>query len=213
MDVERTFTEVSWFFHAWVGIMENHTREMEVNDSSLHNSKILIVSPPTDKGLKALSRANQLGSSYLLCLSPRIESIAKKYCRRRGIQGIQTVTAPYLDIPIGAGELDAIYANCFFDCCPPADLNATIDEFRRMLKPGGTLYSVQMGIPSRRSNHLWAFLFRNLPGPTRGFHPVNIVPPLSSRGFSVLRNQRPEKFGFPLHYVEAKHQKDLGFGF
>jgi len=204
MDIERAYAEVSWFFHAWVGLMENHTRELEISESSLRDAKILIISPPTDRGIEALSRANPVGSSYLLCFSSRIESIAKKHCKRHGIHGIQTVVAPLLNIPIGTGALDGIYANCFFDCCPPSQLNAIVDELRRALRQGGTLHSVHMGIPSHPMGHLWALLFRSIPGPARGFQPVDIAPLLSSRGFTVLRNQRPEKFGFPLRYVIAE---------
>jgi hypothetical protein len=204
MDIERTYAEVSWFFPAWVGLMENHTREMEISESALHDAKILIISPPTDRGIEALSRANPVGSSYLLCFYPRIGSIAKKHCKRHGIQGVRIVVAPSFDIPIATGELDGIYANCFFDCCPASQLNAIIDELRRALRQGGTLHSVHMGIPSHLIGHLWALLFRSVPGPARGFRPVEIAPLLSSRGFTILGNQQPEKFGFPLRYVIAK---------
>jgi len=204
MDIERTYAEVSRFFHAWVDLMENHTRELEISESSLHDAKILIISPPTDRGIEALSRANPSGSSYLLCFSSRIGSIAKKHCKHRGIHGIQIIVAPLLGLPIGTSKLDGIYANCFFDCCPPSHLDAIIDELRRALRPGGALHSVHMGIPSHLLGRLWTLLFRSIPGPARGFHPVNITPLLASRGFTILGNQQPEKFGFPLRYVIAE---------
>lgn len=204
MNIERTYIDVSWFFHAWVGIMENHTRKLEVNDSSLHDSKILIISPPTDRGIEALAQANQSGSTYLLCFSTEIEDLAKKYCQHRGIHGVQTVVAPFFSIPGNLGELDAIYANCFLDCCPPSKLDVIIDELWRALRQGGVLYSVHMGIPSHLMSHLWTVLFRSIPGPSRGFHPTDIVPSLSSRGFTVMQNQQPERFGFPLRYVKAE---------
>lgn len=204
MEVESTYDAVSGFFHAWVGLMENHTREMEVRDSVLRDSKILIISPPTDTGIGALTRANQCGASYLLCFSARAESIAKEYCQRHGIQRLQTVVAPFFSIPFRNREFDIIFANCFFDCCLPRELNPIIDELRRALRQGGTLYSVHMGIPSGSMNHVWAWLLRRIPGPGRGFAPVSIVPSLASRGFTILRNRQPERFGFPLRYVQAK---------
>jgi len=210
MDIERTYADVSRFFSAWVDLMEHHTREMEIRESPLHDAKILIISPPTDSSIEALSRANPSGTSFLLCFSPRIGGIAKQYCKHRGIHGIQIVGSPLRNLPIGKSKLDGIYANCFFDCCPPSHLGAIIDELRRTLRPGGTLHSVHMGVPSHLMGHLWTLLFRCIPGPTRGFHPVDITPLLSSRGFSILGNQQPEKFGFPLRYVIAEKTDDAG---
>jgi len=68
MKIEETYFAVSGFFDLWIRLMEIRTRIMEVEDSRLNNSRILIISPPTDRGIKVLARANPRGETHLLCL-------------------------------------------------------------------------------------------------------------------------------------------------
>lgn len=163
MEIERAYVGGSSFFAAWVALMENHTRVMEVRDSDLHDAKILIISAPTDRGLAALTEANRQGESFLLCFSREIEDIAQGYCRRRGISNLVTVVAPFFSIPSDKEEFDAVYANCFFDLCDPSEVDAVVDEMWRVLKPGGYLYSVHMGQPSRMAGRVWAWFLRRFP--------------------------------------------------
>jgi len=204
MGIERAYVSVSGFFDAWVALMENHTRVMEVRDSDLQDAKILIISAPTDRGIVALTEANYQGESFLLCFSTEIENIAKDYCRRRGIRNLVTIVAPFFSNPSDNEEFDAIYANCLFDLCNSREVNSVVTEMWRVLKQGGHLFSVHMGQPSRIIGRVWAWLFRQLPAISHGFRPVSVVPSLLDQGFILVQDQAPERFGFPLRYIQAK---------
>jgi SAM-dependent methyltransferase len=204
MEIERAYVAGSGFFDAWVALMENHTRVMEVRDSDLRDAKILIISAPTDRGIAALTEANCQGESFLLCFSAEIEDIAQGYCRRRGIRNLVTVVAPFFSIPSDNEEFDAVYANCLFDLCDPREVDIVVDEMWRVLKQGGHLYSVHMGQPSRMTGRVWAWLLRRFPAVSRGFRPVSVVPSLRNQGFRLVQDQAPERLGFPLRYIQAK---------
>jgi SAM-dependent methyltransferase len=204
MEIERAYVGGSVFFDAWVALMENHTRVMEVRDSDLRDAKILIISAPTDRGMATLAEANCQGESFFLCFSAEIEDIAQRYCRRRDIRNLVTVVAPFFSIPSDNEEFDAVYANCLFDLCDPREVDVVVDEMWRVLKQGGHLYSVHMGQPSRMAGRAWAWLLWRFPVVSRGFRPVNVVPSLLDQGFSLVQDQAPERFGFPLRYIQAK---------
>jgi SAM-dependent methyltransferase len=206
MEIERAYVSGSGFLNAWVALMENHTRVMEVRDSDLRDAKILIISAPTDRGIAALTEANCQGESFLLCFSAEIEDIAQDYCRRRGIRNLVTVVAPFFSIPSDKEEFDAVYANYFFDLCETSEIDVVIDEIWRVLKLGGHLFSVHMSQPSRMTGRVWAWLFQRFPAISRGFRPVSVVPSLLNQGFSLVQDQAPERFGFPLRYIQAKKQ-------
>ncbi len=207
MHIDRAYANISWFFDAWVRLMESHTRLMEVRDSDLGNASILIVSAPTDRGIAALSQANCRGESYLLCFSDQIEAIAQHYFCRHEIENVSTVVAPFFSIPVGSEELHAIYANCLVDLCDSEEVSMVLAERWRALKRGGCLYSVHMGMPSRTAGRAWGWLFRRFPALSQGFHPVSLVPSLLDRGFTVIQDRAPGRFGFPLRYVEAHKRK------
>ena len=61
MKIEESYLAVSGFFDLWVRSMEIRTRIMEVQDSRVNNLRILIISPPTDRGIKVLTQANPRG--------------------------------------------------------------------------------------------------------------------------------------------------------
>lgn len=197
--VEKSYGALSRLFHTWVRIMEYHTRRMEVHDSSLGRSSILIVSAPTDAGIGALTRDNADGECFLLCFSHALEATAHDYCGRHGVQHLTTLVAPFFHVPLPDEELDSIYANCLFDLCEPPDVGGVLDEMWRVLKQGGHLYSVHMGVPSHLAARAWTTIIR-----TVGFRPVTLVPTLLDRGFAVRQDLAPERFGFPLRYVEAE---------
>jgi len=67
--MEETYLAVSGFFDLWVSIMEIRSRIMEAEDSSLNNSRILIISPPTDRGIKVLAKANPGGGHTIQSVS------------------------------------------------------------------------------------------------------------------------------------------------
>jgi len=204
MEIEKAYVAGSGFFDAWVAVMEKHTRVMEVRDSDLRDAKILIISAPTDRGIAALTEANCQGESFLLCFSAEIEDIAQGYCRRRGISNLVTVVAPFFSIPSDKEEFDAVYANCLFDLCDPREVDVVVDEMWRVLKQGGHLYSVHMGQPSRITGRVWAWFLRRFPAMSRGFRPVSVVPSLLNQGFRLVQDKAPERFGFPLRYIQAK---------
>jgi SAM-dependent methyltransferase len=203
MGIEKVHASIPYVFGAWVAVMEAHTRHMEVRDSELHDARILIISAPTDGGIAALARANASGQSLLLCLTAEIEAIAKRHCRRRDIRNLTTVVAPFFRIPTEDEEFDAVYANCFFDLCDPPQIKLVADEIWRVLKQGGHLYTVHMGQPAGVVGRLWAWLVQWFPFGGGGFRPVSVAPALFERGFRPVREEAPERLGFPLRYLQA----------
>jgi hypothetical protein len=99
MDVENSCFAVSWVFHSWVRLMEDHTRKMEIIDSVQLGPRRLISSPPTGAGIPLLAHANSSGQTHLLCLSDRPQRVAATYIRRHGITRLATIVESFFQIP------------------------------------------------------------------------------------------------------------------
>lgn len=63
---------VSRRFDRWIRVMEIRTRLLEREDATLGEAKAMIISPPTDTGIRMIAKANERGTTYLLCWSTRI---------------------------------------------------------------------------------------------------------------------------------------------
>jgi len=209
MSIEHSYFSVSRFFDAWVRVMELHTRRMEVEESRHFGSKVLIISPPTDPGIRLIAKANQHGQTQLLCFSERLERIAITNSRERGIESLGIHVAPFFRLRFVDGELAAVYANCFFDFCKEQDFAAIFDEIWRVLKVRGSLHMVYMGSPTNFLSHGWTWAFRRLNFLSQGCHPVSIGPYLSRHGFLLQKDLFVERLGFPLRYTYAEKQEKL----
>ncbi len=204
MKIEEAYLAVSGYFDLWVRIMELQTRMMEVQDSGIKDSRILIISPPTDRGIKVLAQANPRGETHLLCFSEALGHIARKYSIQGNIQGLQICVQPFFSIPFAENYFDAVFANCFFDFCQEGDFNDILQEIKRTLKIGGLFFSVYMNAPPDSIGRIWGKVFDKFQSLSRGCHPVDIIPYLSKWGFKLKKELTIRRFGFPLKYLFAE---------
>lgn len=209
MDIEQSYFSVSRFFDAWVRVMELRTRRMEVLDSKHWGAKILIISPPTDTGIKLLAKANKHGQTMLLCFSERLKRIATTYCRKHGIAPLNIHTGPLFRLPFKDGEFATIYANCLFDFCQDRDFVPILEEMWRVLSIKGSLFAVYMTFPNSFQAHGWTWACRKFSFLSQGCRPVSIAPHLSRCGFLVQKDMTVKRLGFPIRYTYADKQASL----
>jgi len=204
MKIEESYLAVSGFFDLWVRLMEIQTRIMEVKDSRLNNLRILIISPPTDRGIKVLTQSNPRGESHLLCFSEALEEVAKEYSRRCNIKGLKICVEPFFSAPFDDNYFDAIFTNCFFDFCQERDFNDILKEIKRTLKSKGLFFFVYMDMPSDFIGRTWGNLFDNFRSLSQGCHPVDIMPFLSKWSFKLKKDLTVRRLGFPVKYLIAE---------
>jgi SAM-dependent methyltransferase len=204
MKIEESYLAVSGFFDLWVRLMEIRTRIMEVEDSRLNNLRILIISPPTDRGIKVLAQANPIGETHLLCFSEALWEIAKKYSIRCNIKGLKICVEPFFSLPFDDNHFDAVFTNCFFDFCQESDFNNILKEIKRTLKSKGLFFSVYMDLPTDLIGRTWVNLFGKFQSLSQGCHPVDIVPFLPKWSFKLKKDLTIRRLGFPVKYLIAE---------
>jgi len=204
MNAAESYIKVSGFFNIWSKFIEIPTRNMQVIDAKIKDSKILIISPPTDRGIKILSKANANGETYLLCFSELLETIAQRYSKNQGIINLKTITSPFFEIPFGEGYFDIIFVNCFFDFCREFDFDGIIKEIKRALNHQGLFFSIYMDFPSRLGEKAWLGFFKVLPWLSSGCHPVDIKPGLKRGNLILKKDVSMKRFGFPMKYIIAE---------
>ncbi len=203
MNIKQSYVSISSFFDSWSRFIEIQPRIMEVQDSKLKDSKILIISPPTDRGIKIFAQANVNGESCLLCFSAGLERIAQRYCQKQRIFNLKTCTSKFFEIPYANAYFDVIFANCFFDFCRESDFDKIIREIKRVLNNKGLCFSIYMDFPSTLGEKAWFRFFKIFPSFAQGCHPTNIRPYLIKQSFRLKKDLSIKKFGFPMKYIIA----------
>lgn len=203
-NIEQSYFRISRVFDAWVRLMEFNSRKREAEAPLLSGSKILIISPPTDAGIKLLANANVSGETFLLCFSERLAAIAETYARAHEAPSLDIRVEPFFRLPFADVEIAAIYANCFFDFCSEEQFDLVIGEMRRVLKADGMLFAAYMGMPRSVPSRLWAWLFRRFDFIGQGCRPVSIEQWLSRHGLMIHESLFTERLGFPLTFIVAR---------
>ena len=203
MELEKSYVKISPYFNIWSKIMELRSRKMEVSDSKINNLNILILSPPTDIGIKLLCNNNTKGTSYYSCFSSKTSSIAKRLMLKQNLQNLKIQVSKFLILPFDNDYFDAVFANCVFDFCQEDIFDTFVLEIKRVLKNEGLFFSVYMDYPRSVGNNLWKSLFEALPFISRGCHPVDIKPSLLKYGFKIFRDISYCRFWFPIKYIQA----------
>ena len=204
MKIEESYLAVSGFFDLWVRLIEIRTRIMELEDSRLNNLKILIISPPTDRGIKILAQANPRGETHLLCFSEALGEIAKEYSIKYNIESLKICVEPFFSVPFNDNHFDAVFTNCFFDFCKESNFNDILKEIKRTLKSNGLFFSVYMDVPTDLIGRTWVNLFVKFQSLSQGCHSVDIVPFLSKWNFKLKKNLTVRRLGFPVKYLIAE---------
>lgn len=203
-DLDAAYLKVATFFDLWSRTIELQVRERAAREADLSTKRILVISPPTDRGIQLLGKANRDGTTSLLCFSDSAAEIAERYVKAHDVENVKILVEPFFRVPDTDGALDAVFANCFFDFLGPTDIAPCVAEIGRVLRPDGSLFAAYMDYPTRRLGRFWDHALARLPRLSQGCHPVDIRPVLASSGFQVGADASTTRLGFPLKYVAAR---------
>jgi ubiquinone/menaquinone biosynthesis C-methylase UbiE len=142
----------TFFFHS-----NAHRCAVEV--SGLRDGmQVLEVATGSGEMFHRLVEANRSGLTMGLDLSPNMAAHTLRRARRdfpNSWTSCQAVDARYL--PFRRAAFDAIFCCYLFELLAADDILMTLDEFRRVLRPGGTLTVVCIGQNAGFFNRLYRF--------------------------------------------------------
>lgn len=104
-----------------------------------------------------------------------------------------------LDFP--DAHFDLLINNYMFDLLPESDFRWVIDEFKRVLKPGGRLVLVNMAGNGRWYNTIWETVYRLQPAWLGGCRGVSMLPYVQAAGFEQTSREFISQMTFPSEII------------
>jgi demethylmenaquinone methyltransferase/2-methoxy-6-polyprenyl-1,4-benzoquinol methylase len=148
------------------------------------------------------------GIALGLDLSP----VMLKLCRQRG--GSLLCQADARRLPFPAEHFDRLYAAYVLDLLPASDLPAVLQEFRRVLKPGGRLVAISMTegttLPSRAIMGAWEAAYRLSPYTCAGCRPLRLRELVEAAGLDLQRHAVITQLGLPSEVLAACRAPEQG---
>jgi ubiquinone/menaquinone biosynthesis C-methylase UbiE len=134
-----------------------------------------------------------------------LSSVMLKLCRQRTNAPLCQADARRLPYP--AGSFDRLYAAYVLDVIPLSAIPNTLEEFRRVLKPGGCLVAISMtegtGLPSRAVMGAWKAAYRLSPYTCAGCRPLHLRQMVEAAGMHIAHRVVVTQLGLPSEIIAA----------
>jgi ubiquinone/menaquinone biosynthesis C-methylase UbiE len=146
-------------------------------------------------------KANPHGKNEGIDLTEEMLAQAKEKAEQTGIKNyrLRIGDAYHLNYPDNA--FDVVINNYMFDLLPEEDFAKVLNEFKRVLRPGGRLVMVNMAQCERWHNVVWECIYRINPALMGGCRGVALRSYLESLEFINLQREFISQMTFPSEVV------------
>jgi ubiquinone/menaquinone biosynthesis C-methylase UbiE len=204
-DVPAIYTRLAPVYEIWARLTESKPRRRVMELAAVRPGEdVLEVAVGTGVQLVHLAEANEGGrvagvepSTGMLRQARRRIDAAELGDRVELIQGSA------LDLPFDDESFDLLVNGYMLDLLPRDDIPRALEEFKRVLRPGGRLVLSNMTKGERRRERIWDWLYERGVVLTANCRGVLAEPGLRELGFGRIRREYLAQTTFPTEIVTA----------
>lgn len=200
--VANLYRKIAPSYDLWAWLTESKARRRCLELAAVRNGEdVLEVAVGTGLAFEQILAANPAGRNEGIDLTDAMLRRAEKRAARSGANNyrLRIGDAYHLDFP--DASFDVLVNNYMFDLLPQRDFRTVLDEFRRVLRPGGRLAMVNMTIGERWYNGTWERIYRINPALLGGCRGVSLLPQLEACGFKEVSREYVSQCTFPSEIV------------
>ena len=144
-DVGKLYDGNALFYDFRAFLTESKAQKRALQIANIQdNSTILDVAVGTGRLLREIMKRNPSGQNYGIDISRGMLAKAKHYLLKHKNQNYTLEIGSAFDINMDDDSVDILFNNYLFDLVSFDQMDAVIEEFKRVLKPGGKLVLVNM---------------------------------------------------------------------
>ena len=196
--VPDDYRRIAPVYDIWAWLTERKARGRCLELAAIRDGEdVLEVAVGTGLTFEKILEANPSGRNEGVDLTAAMLERAKKRASRTQVAGYHLQVGDAYDLPFDDDSFDVLVNNYMFDLLPEADFPAVLEEFRRVLRPGGRLAMVNMTHGTRWYHGVWSLLYRLDPALLGGCRSVALLPFVQAAGFRDTRREHMSQFTFP----------------
>ena len=200
--VSDVYSRIAPLYDLWAWLTETHARSHCLELAAIQDGEdVLEVAVGTGLAFIKILEANPSGQNEGIDLTAAMLNRAERKAARTGHQRYRLRVGDAYDLDFPSDSFDVLVNNYMFDLLPERDFPIVIEEFKRVLRPGGRMALVNMTIGSRWYNRSWDRLYRISPALLGGCRGVSLLPLLQQSGFKETTRQYFSQFTFPSEVV------------
>lgn len=200
--VPEVYSKIAPLYDVWAWLTERNARDRCLELAAIGDGEdVLEVAVGTGLAFVKILEANPSGRNEGIDLTSAMLSRAEKRADRAGLENYNLRLGDAYDLPFPRQSFDVVVNNYMFDLLPEDDFVRVLEEFRRVLRPGGRLALVNMTHGTRWYNGIWSGLYQLRPALLGGCRPVSLLPALRRCGFRETKREYVSQFTFPSEVV------------
>jgi len=200
--VADIYRRIAPSYDLWAWLTESKARDRCLELAAIRNGEdVLEVATGTGLAFAKILQANPAGRNEGIDLTEAMLIRAEKRAAKSGSDNyrLRIGDAYALDFP--DDSFDVLINNYLFDLLPQQDFSTVLQEFKRVLRPGGRLAMVNMTRGKRWYNGIWEGIYRIRPALLGGCRGVSLLPQLAACGFRQTGREYVSQFTFPSEVV------------
>ncbi len=204
-DIPHVYDRIAGVYDIWGRLTESRAMARAIELAAIENGQsILEVAVGTGVAFREILKRNPHGRNHGIDLSPGM--LARARSRMRDLSGVnyQLEIGTAFDLPAPPGSVDILFNSYMFDLIPNVDMDRVLDEFRRVLRPGGRLVLVNMARGESRASRVYEAIYRISPRALGGCRGVQMADRLQAHQFSVEVREYHQQMLFPSEVVVAR---------
>jgi len=205
-NVIRQYARVAWFYDGWGRLTEDKALTRLLHLANIKDGmNIVEVAMGTGRLFEKVVRLNPSGVNEGMDLSPAMLNHARHrmlHNAQAGTYHLQEGSA--YQLPYASERFDLLFNTFMLDLLPVEDYPKILDEFMRVLKPGGRAAIAYFSEGKKWFNRIWPWVAKYFPSLLTGCRPVQLEVALRQAGFEILQQETISQNTFPSSVILAR---------
>jgi len=200
--VVAIYRKIAPSYDLWAWLTERRARDRCLELAAIQNGEaVLEVAVGTGLAFERILKANPSGRNEGIDLTEAILIRAESKVAKSGSRNYRLRIGDAYDLDFPDSSFDVLINNYMFDLLPQQDFLTVLEEFKRVLRPGGRLAMVNMAIGERWYNGVWERIYRINPALLGGCRGISLLPQLEVCGFRQAKREYMSQLTFPSEIV------------
>jgi ubiquinone/menaquinone biosynthesis C-methylase UbiE len=203
-ELVRKYNRIASVYDLFGIFMASKARQRALEMASIQNGEnVLEVALGTGLNFAEILKRNPHGWVHGIDVSKKMLERTRKRISKIEHGHVALHLCDCRHLPFEDGAFDIVINEYMLDILPVEDFNPILNEFKRVLRPGGRIILVNTTYGERWINRIYELLYKLRPPIVAGSRGVRAQPFLEEVGFTGIRREYISQFGFPSETVQG----------
>ena len=202
--VAEIYRKVAPSYDLFARLTETRAHDLCLQLATIQDGEAVLEVPVgTGLAFEKILSANPSGRNEGIDLTEAMLVRAEKRAARSGFNNYRLRVGDAYDLDYPDNDFDVLVSNYLFNLLPQQDFGAVLNEFKRVLRPGGRLVMINMTKGEHWCNDGWDWLYRIKPAWIGACRGVLILPHVQASGYSQINREYVSQLTFPSEVLYA----------